>query len=308
MDGTLIIDKPANMTSHEAVLRVRRATGISRVGHVGTLDPFATGVLVVCIGQATRLAQFLIGLDKEYLATIRFGFATDTQDLTGKQITPLCSSNELTSEKVRGVLQEFLGPQLQMPPMFSAKQVAGQRLYRVARQGREIERAPVPITIFAIDLVESGALKVNEDGTRDCLIKLRCSSGTYVRTLAHDIGCRLGVGAHLAALCRTAVGHFSINQALALDQVERLAREGLLEEKLISPSDTLCHLPAIWLDQRRAAKVANGMAIKLSESESACLVEGQLVRLRVDRGRLLAVGLCSPDHKLVKPRVVLGRI
>jgi tRNA pseudouridine55 synthase len=307
MDGSLIIDKPANISSHEAVLRVRRTIGISRVGHAGTLDPFATGVLVVCIGRATRLVQFLIGLDKEYLATIRLGFATDTQDLTGKQITPLSSSNELTSCKIREVLQEFIGPQLQKPPMFSAKQVAGQRLYRVARQGGEIERAPVPITIYAIELVESDncAIKANEDGTRDFVVRLRCSSGTYVRTLAHDIGRRLGVGAHLAALRRTAVGCFSINQALTLSQVESLAKEESLESKLISPTETLAHLRVIWLDQRRSAKVANGMAIKLSLSESESLVQGQQVRLCNDRGELMAVGEISSNRKWVRPRVVL---
>jgi tRNA pseudouridine55 synthase len=136
MPGALIIDKPEGLTSHDVVARVRRATGTRRVGHAGTLDPFATGVLVCCIGRATRLVQFLVGLDKEYIATVKLGYATDTQDGTGKQITPLRLSNDLDLEDLRRVLNMFTGPQLQTPPMFSAKKVAGERLYRAARAGR----------------------------------------------------------------------------------------------------------------------------------------------------------------------------
>ena len=135
MLGALIIDKPEGFTSHDVVARVRRAAGTRRVGHAGTLDPFATGVLVCCIGRATRLMQFLVGVDKEYIATVRLGYATDTQDATGKQIAPLRTSNELSLEDIRRVLDEFTGPQLQTPPMFSAKKVGGERLYRAARAG-----------------------------------------------------------------------------------------------------------------------------------------------------------------------------
>ena len=210
MDGSLIIDKPEGITSHTVVARVRRVAGTRRVGHAGTLDPFATGVLVVCVGRATRLSQFLVGLDKEYVATIRLGFATDTQDLTGKQITPLKSSYDRSLEDVRSVLDQFRGAQMQTPPMYSAKKVAGERLYRAARAGREVERQPVPINVYSIDLIDesANALILNQDGTRDFDVRVRCSSGTYIRTLAHDIGERLGVGGHLAALRRTAVGQF----------------------------------------------------------------------------------------------------
>src|SRR5512143_2231531 len=147
MTGALIVDKPEGLTSHDVVSRVRRAAGTRRVGHAGTLDPFATGVLVCCIGRATRLVQFLVGLGKEYLATVRLGYATDTQDGTGKQITPLHSSKELSLEELQRVLNQFTGPQLQTPPMFSAKKVAGERLYRAARIGREVEREQVSIIV-----------------------------------------------------------------------------------------------------------------------------------------------------------------
>src|ERR1700684_241996 len=142
MDGGFIIDKPAGITSHDAVARVRRIAGTRRVGHAGTLDPFATGVLVVCVGRATRLVQFLVGLDKQYIATVKLGFATDTQDSTGKQISPFASSNELSEHEIEKVIQLFLGPQQQVPPMYSAKKVAGQRLYKAARAGLEVAREP----------------------------------------------------------------------------------------------------------------------------------------------------------------------
>src|SRR5581483_2883436 len=153
MIGALIIDKPVGLTSHDVVARVRRAAHTRRVGHAGTLDPFATGVLVVCLERATRLLQFLVGLDKEYLATVRLGFATDTQDYTGKQMTPLQSSELMDGERVATVLKAFVGPQWQTPPMFSAKKVAGERLYVAAREGREVERQPVAMTVHELELL-----------------------------------------------------------------------------------------------------------------------------------------------------------
>src|SRR5215471_14672493 len=184
MNGGIIIDKPAGLTSHDVVAKVRRAINIRRVGHAGTLDPFATGVLIVCVGRATRLVQFLVGLNKEYEATITLGFATDTQDLTGKQITPLRSSNAVSLENIELALSEFRGEQLQTPPMYSAKKVDGERLYRAARAGREVKREPVTVSVHAISLLSEPVR--SGDGTCDVTIAVRCSSGTYIRTLAHD--------------------------------------------------------------------------------------------------------------------------
>src|SRR4030095_16621573 len=179
MLGAIIIDKPEGLTSHDVVARVRRATGTRRVGHAGTLDPFATGVLVCCIGRATRLVQFLVGLDKEYVATVKLGYATDTQDGTGKQITPLHTSNDVSLEDLRRVLEQYTGPQLQTPPMFSAKKVGGERLYRAARAGREVEREPVRIYVHSMSLMSNDrpVSEPNEDGTRDFDVLVRCSSG-----------------------------------------------------------------------------------------------------------------------------------
>jgi tRNA pseudouridine55 synthase len=308
MLGALIIDKPEGITSHDVVARVRRATGTRRVGHAGTLDPFATGVLVCCIGRATRLVQFLVGLDKEYFATVRLGYATDTQDGTGKQITPLRSSNELSVEELRRVLDQFMGPQFQMPPMFSAKKVGGERLYRAARAGREVEREPVSIVVHSIRLIEDdgSALNDNEDGARDFRMQVRCSSGTYVRTLAHDIGERLGFGAHLVKLRRTEVGHFRIADALTLDEVERMTPDDL-PNALISTPDMLSHLPIVWLDEERTKLVTNGRAFSLSEDEAAIAANaGISLRLCEREGALVAVGEYDASLEMVSPRVVMG--
>jgi tRNA pseudouridine55 synthase len=308
MIGSLIIDKPVGFTSHDVVARVRRAAATRRVGHAGTLDPFATGVLVVCVGRATRLVQFLVGLDKEYVATVRLGYATDTQDLTGEQITPLASSNELSVEDVRRATNDFTGPLLQLPPMYSAKKVKGERLYRAAREGREVERARVPITIHSIEMIEDDGrmLARNEDGTTDFRVRVRCSSGTYVRTLAHDLGIRLGVGAHLAALRRTAVGHLEIESALTLEQVEAGSREGALERFVISPSEMLAHLPSIYVDEESVRRIVNGRELELFkwEAESGAGDKGY-IRLCGEGGRLVAVGEYDGLRRTVKPRVVL---
>jgi tRNA pseudouridine55 synthase len=289
MTGALIIDKPEGLTSHDIVARVRRAAGTRRVGHAGTLDPFATGVLVVCLERATRLLQFLVGFDKEYLATVRVGFATDTQDYTGKQITPLQSSELMDCERVATVLKEFVGPQWQTPPMFSAKKVAGERLYVAAREGREVERQPVAITVRELELLRLD--EMSAEGTRDFLIRVQCSSGTYVRTLAHDIGNRLGTGAYLSALRRTAVGRFRIEGALTLAEVERRGSEGLLSEAMIPPTAMLSHLPMLQIGDADLRLVVNGRELALrSDADSVGAIVPSVMRICDKAGDLVAVG------------------
>lgn len=305
MHGSLLIDKPDGMTSHDVVSRVRRAARTRRVGHAGTLDPFATGLLVMCVGFATRLMQFLVGHDKEYIATVRLGFATDTQDLTGKQITPLQSSNKLSEEEVRETLIEMTGPQLQLPPMYSAKKIGGERLYQAAREGREVAREPVTITVHSIEMLSGNNLwmRENNDGTCDFRIRVRCSSGTYVRTLAHDLGNRLSTGAHLAALRRTAIGQFDISSAISLEEVQRLGEEGKLSDEMISLADTVSHLKMIELDDERVKLALNGRQISLDESHQPDSFD-ELVRLCDHQGNLIAVGEIDASRKVVKPRVV----
>jgi tRNA pseudouridine55 synthase len=306
MLGAITIDKPAGLTSHDVVARVRRVAGTRRVGHAGTLDPFATGVLVCCIGRATRLVQFLVGLDKEYIATVRLGFATDTQDRTGQQITPLRSSKELSLEDLSRALTQSTGPQLQTPPMFSAKKVDGERLYRAAREGREVKREPVSIVVHSMKLTgdDGPTLSMNEDGTCEFRMQVRCSSGTYVRTLAHDLGERIGLGGHLAELRRTEVGQFRIEDAVNMEDLERMTT-GELSNVMVATSDMLSHLPAVILDDNRSRLVINGRGFLLSEEETAIVGETAL-RLCNQQGRLVAVGEYDPSLKLVKPNVVMG--
>ena len=299
MIGAFIVDKTEGMTSHDVVDRVRRIIRARRVGHTGTLDPFATGVLVVCIGRATRLAQFLVHLDKEYEATVRLGFATDTQDGTGEQITPIAASNAVSKDDVNRVLNEFMGPQLQTPPMFSAKKVAGERLYKAAREGREVERTPVPVIVRSIELL--GALSEQADGTRDFKVRVMCSSGTYVKTLAHDIGQRLGVGAHLAALRRNAVGHFHIANALTLEALETKREQGVLAEAIVSPAEMLAHLPAVNLSPADEALILHGRRVDVSLEDV-----GLPIRVCDREGSLIAVGEYEAAGHSLKPRMVLA--
>jgi len=302
--GCLIIDKPDGMTSHDVVARVRRAAGTRRVGHAGTLDPFATGVLICCVGKATRLVRFLTDLEKEYEAIVRFGYATDTQDRTGKQITPLRTSNELGLEGLRDVLRQFVGPQLQTPPMFSAKKVAGERLYRAAREGRDVERRAVSIVVHSFELLEEGISGANGDGTRDFRVRVRCSSGTYVRTLAHDLGERIGVGAHLAELRRTRIGNFAVNDGLSLEELSRMTREEV-EGSMISGSRMLAHLPMVELDEQRVSLVMNGRSFSLLDNEADAAADGMPLRLCDESGSLIGVGKYDRDTNRVKPEVVL---
>ncbi|HEY6330219.1 MAG TPA: tRNA pseudouridine(55) synthase TruB [Blastocatellia bacterium] len=322
MDYGLIIDKPSGITSHDVVARVRRFAGTRRVGHAGTLDPFATGVLIVCVGRTTRLVQFLVGLDKEYVATIRLGFSTDTQDLTGKQISSLTPSNELDKGAIDKMLKEFVGPQKQIPPMYSAKKVAGQRLYRAARAGLEVDRSPADIEVYSISSDVPGGdigLTENADGTVDFVVRIQCSSGTYVRTLANDIGVRLGVGAHLAALRRTAVGGFRIEAAAELadleaknnSPVEALA-DGLATPRIIpngrlTPAELVSHLPHIELDEEKVLRVRNGQSVRVDGSRLGPIRDGASVGLLGPGRVLIGVGGYSEKAAAILPTVVIGQ-
>src|SRR5438045_391024 len=246
MDGALIIDKPAGMSSHDVVARVRKIIGERRVGHTGTLDPFATGVLVILVGKATRLMQFLSGAEKEYEAVIRLGYATDSGDLTGVPVERTFtaekqSDGEIHKAEIEKAIQSLRGEIDQTPPMYSAKKVKGQKLYELARRGEEIKRAPVPVTISVFTAIERAGklLRENEDGTRDLAVRVTCSAGTYVRTLAEDFGKRLGFGAHLAELRRTRAGCFKLADAKTLEQITELVESGSISQALISPDATL---------------------------------------------------------------------
>lgn len=212
-DGVLLIDKPQGCTSHDVVDRVRRKLKMKKVGHAGTLDPNATGLLIILVGKATKVSQYLMSLDKEYLGTMKLGEITNTYDSEG-DVMETRDVPELTEDGVKAVFGEFIGDQYQTPPMFSAKKIDGVPLYKLARKGKEVEREPRFIRISKLDLTGIDGPLVSFD--------VACSKGTYIRTLAHDIGEKIGCGAHLDALRRTVSGNFKIAQCTPLDKFEEL--------------------------------------------------------------------------------------
>lgn len=213
--GVLVIDKPAGITSHDVVDRLRRVLGTKRIGHAGTLDPMATGVLALCVDSATRVMETLSASTKEYVAGVRFGLTTDTLDTTG-QTTGETDASSLTAEQVEAQLPAFRGAILQVPPMVSARHHQGRRLYDLAREGIEVEREARPVTISRLELTA-----FTPGSTPEAVLEIECSAGTYIRTLAADLGAAVGVGAAMSALRRTRSGSFALADALPLDAVER---------------------------------------------------------------------------------------
>jgi len=213
LDGVLLVDKPTDHTSHDVIARLRGKLKMKRIGHAGTLDPMATGVLVVLVGKATRASQYLMSLDKEYAGTIKLGQVTNTQDAEG-EVLETRPVPPLTETEVRAAAQSFVGDQYQMPPMFSAIKIDGVPLYKLARKGEEVEREPRFVRISSFEITRFVSPELD--------FVVRCSKGTYVRTIAHDLGAKLGCGGHLSALRRTATGKFTVAQCLTLDQIQAL--------------------------------------------------------------------------------------
>ena len=223
LEGVLLVDKPPAHTSHDVVARLRRKLNMRRIGPAGTLDPMATGLLIMLIGKATRISQYLISLDKEYEGTIELGKTTDSQDADG-EVVETRPVPPLTEAEVRQAMQGFLGDQYQTPPMYSAIKIDGVPLYKSARKGEEVEREPRFIRVMSFDLTRFALPQLD--------FRLRSTKGTYVRTIAHDLGQRLGCGAHLSALRRTATDRFNVSQALTLDAIEALSLPEI-EQRLI---------------------------------------------------------------------------
>jgi tRNA pseudouridine55 synthase len=295
MDGVLIIDKPAGMTSHDVVNRVRRTLKTKRVGHTGTLDPFATGVLVLLIGKATRLAQFADRAAKEYLADIRFGFATDTGDLTGK---PLSEEEkvDISRADLENALTKFRGEIEQIPPMYSAKKVGGKKLYEIARKGEEIEREPAKVTIHELKLLDenlSSAVPVTR-------IRVVCSAGTYIRTLAEGIGKELGIGAHLTALRRSAAGEFRLDDAVSLENLE--AATDVMS--LLRPIEAVvARLSKIELLTDRVSATRNGVSTRVVRND---LENNETIAMFDTESKLIAIGIYDAAESCIKPKIVLG--
>lgn len=279
MDGVIVVDKPAGISSHGAVQRMRRIAGERRVGHLGTLDPLGTGVLPLVIGKATRLSQFFLSHDREYLATIRFGFATNTYDREGE---PLGAVIEPSIERVdlEAAMEPFRGPIEQTPPPISAKKIAGVPAYKLARRNQPVELKPVTVEIHELELLDlDGAF---------AKIRMRTSSGAYVRSLAHDLGVALNCGAHVTELRRTAMGEFDIESAHPFEELEALAAEGCLEEALSPGARLLPALPAHRIDEATAGRIAHGMDFQVSSFHTTS--PAKRIKAIGPDGRLVAIG------------------
>ena len=300
MHGALIIDKPAGPSSHDVVARIRRAIGIRRVGHTGTLDPMATGVLVLLLGRATRLARFLSAGEKAYDATVRLGVATDTYDATGREV-PLDAAAPIPAAvdraAIEAALDGFRGAFRQAPPPYSAKHVGGVRAYELARRRAPVVPPPVMVTVHELDLtwLEGGRLG----------LRLVSSGGFYVRSLAHDLGVRLGCGAHLEALRRTRTGGFGLAEATPLATVETEGAEAL--ERLVPMADLLPDLPGFVLTEQGARRAAHGNTVAAAEVAGPIggpAGAGGPVRLLDGAGTLVAIAE-PEDGPALHPVVVL---
>jgi tRNA pseudouridine55 synthase len=307
MDGLLVMDKPAEMTSHDVVARVRHILHERRIGHTGTLDPFATGVLVLLLGKATRLAQFLSGEDKEYDAVIRLGYATDTGDRTGTRIDgpTVAGAGTFGEQNIEKALASLRGWIDQVPPMFSAKKRDGKKLYELARRGETVDREPVRVCIHEFTAIKTDGelIKDNLDGTFDFRAHVSCSSGTYVRTLAEDFGKRLSVGAHLAELRRTRVGDFSVESAITLDDLKTGFAEEAVGSLLVPPGAALSKLPFVHLSAQDVRNVSYGREIKVEGSD---WVDGENVKMCDAEERLIAIGRYHAAAQALHPHVVLS--
>jgi tRNA pseudouridine55 synthase len=250
--GILLLDKPSGPTSHDMVAVVRRGANIRRVGHAGTLDPLATGLLVLCLGTATRLSEYLAGKDKRYQAVVRLGQSTTTYDAQGDAVGPV-SVRMPDRAEVERVLAEFEGPQLQVPPQYSAIKRGGQKAYEAARRGETLELDARHVTFYAISLVSWEP--------PDCGVDVHCSAGTYIRSLAHDLGQRLGCGAHLAALRRTMSGSLNITSAISLDELRAAFARDDWQEHLLPPDHALSDWPEVHLSDSEAALLQHGQPV-----------------------------------------------
>jgi tRNA pseudouridine55 synthase len=290
MNGVLIIDKPAGLTSHDVVNRVRRILHQKSVGHLGTLDPLATGVLPLVLGNLTRLAQFYTASEKTYEGVIRFGFATDTYDAEGEAAGP-AQTVQVSLEEVRDLASHFRGMIEQMPPPFSAKKINGVPAYKLARKHKDVPLKPVQVEIKEFDILAV-------DGDR-ASFRARVASGTYMRSVAHDMGQQKGCGAHLASLRRTALGEFTLADAHSLEEVETIAKMGPVEEIFIHPRKLLPQLPSVAVNDETAGRIRSGRAVNLPE-----LSRAKQVKVFYGQRELIAIAT-RVAGTLFHPKIVL---
>jgi tRNA pseudouridine55 synthase len=280
LDGIIVVDKPEGWTSHDVVNKMRKLAGTKKVGHLGTLDPIATGVLPLVIGRATRLAQFYTRHNKTYDAVIRFGFPTDTYDRAGEATAPAAPVPELSPEFLEPYLQRFRGKIIQTPPAVSAKKIAGRPAYELARKKIAVDLAPVEVEIFELALLGVDA--------PDIRVRAHCSAGSYLRGIAHDMGREVGCGAHLYQLRRTAAGDFSLEQARTLEQLQELSAAGQLDRALIPAAQLLPEFPSEFVDDVTEGQIRQGR--DFSVSPFRVRGDSRYVKAISRAGELVAIG------------------
>ena len=290
MDGVLVVNKPAGFTSHDVVNRVRRILDERSVGHLGTLDPMATGVLPLVVGRMTRLAQFYTSSPKSYEGEIRFGFATDTYDADGETVGEV-REVDVTHQQVCEAAARFLGVLQQIPPAFSAKKIEGVPAYKLARKNKEVELKPVQVEVRELEIL-------GLEGDR-AKFRAAVSSGTYMRSIAHELGLALGCGGHLSSLCRTSMSEFALEDAVTLEKLGEAAQAGIAQELFVHPRRVLPDMPCVTADEENAGKIRHGRAVNLPEMSRAKFV-------KVFRGQTELIAICSRvAGTLFHPKVVL---
>jgi len=298
-NGVVIIDKPAGATSAKVLAAVKKLYRAKKAGHAGTLDPFATGVLVCCLNQATRLARFFLHDRKKYRGTLRLGIDTDTQDLTGR-ILATRSTAGMKAADVQAVMARFQGTFEQVPPAYSALKHKGTPLYRLARSGQPVQKPPRKVTIDRLEILEVAIPQVHFEVT--------CSAGTYIRTLCADAGRQLGCGGHLQALRRLASSGFDLDEAASLDGLEQLAADGNLESRLIPMADALRGMPAVTVDRRMAVRISQGQQVMQSDlAAQVDLAPETALKVLDNGGRLLAVMSMPNDGQRLNYSCVFNR-
>ncbi len=289
IDGILVINKTTGMTSHDVVAQVRKLLKQRRVGHAGTLDPAAGGVLPICVGQGTRVAEYLSESGKAYQAEITFGVTTDTYDAEG-EVLRTADTSHLTRDTIMASLPHFLGAQMQMPPRYSAIKIQGQPAYKRMRAGEEIALEARPIHIYQLDLLSWQAPRLQ--------LAVECSKGTYIRSLAYDLGEYMGCGAYLSALTRTRSGPFTLAESLTLEQLATLQEQGQLEHAIVPADRALAHYPALALDAVSAERVLHGNAFHFS------IAPAELARVYDDKGQFIAIATWDATQNAWQPQKV----
>jgi tRNA pseudouridine55 synthase len=298
IDGILVLDKPAGMTSNGALQRVKRLYSAAKAGHTGSLDPLATGVLPICLGEATKFSQYLIDADKGYRSTFVFGVRTNTSDADGEVIAT-ADASALTAAQVEAALQPFRGDIEQIPSMFSAIKIDGQPLYKLARAGQEVERAPRAVTVFELELE---AFRPGERAEAD--VRILCSKGTYVRSIAEDLGRALGVGAHVAMLRRIQAGPFVEADAVSLTTLEGLQQRDALAEldSLLRPAElSVAKLPKVTLGEAAGFYLRQGQPVLVPKAPTSGLVQ-----LFLQTGEFIGLGEILDDGRVAPRRLVVS--